>query len=91
VAAVQGAQNAKASPVELGKQAFTGCIAFHGAGGEGGVGPILAGQSATDIAGKLVQYQQGETRGNQSTLMWSQAAQFSDKNIEHLATYIETL
>ena len=91
VAAAQAVKKAEASPIELGKQAFTSCIACHGASGEGGVGPTLAGQSSTDIAAKLVQYKQGETRGNQSALMWSQAAQLSDKDIANLADYIETL
>lgn len=91
VAAVQAAERAEASPVELGKQAYVGCIACHGAGGEGSVGPALAGQSVVDIADKLVQYKQGETLGNQSALMWSQAAQLSDNDIKNLATYIETL
>jgi cytochrome c553 len=91
VAEQQAAKKAEASPVELGQQAYVGCVACHGAGGEGGVGPALAGQSVTDLAAKLLQYKQGETRGNQSPLMWSQAAQLSDKDIEHLAAYIETL
>ena len=91
VAAVQAAERAEASPVELGKQAYVGCVACHGVGGEGGVGPALAGQSVVDIADKLVQYKQGATRGNQSALMWSQAAQLSDNDIKNLATYIETL
>lgn len=91
VAAAEAATRADSSPVELGKQAYIGCIACHGAGGEGGVGPALAGQSATEIAGKLVQYKNGETRGNQSALMWSQSAQLGDADIENLAAYIATL
>ena len=91
VAAAQAAERAEASPAELGKKAYTSCIACHGAGGEGGVGPALAGQSVTDIAAKLVQYKNGETRGSQSALMWSQAAQLSDTDIDNLAAYIETL
>lgn len=90
MAAVQAAARAEASPAELGKQAYVGCIACHGANGEGGIGPALAGQPATDVAAKLVQYKNGETRGGQSALMWSQAAQLSDNDIENLATYIES-
>ena len=89
IAVAQAAARAEASPAELGKQAYVGCIACHGANGEGGIGPALAGQSATDIAAKLVQYKNGETRGGQSALMWSQAAQLSDRDIENLAIYIE--
>jgi cytochrome c553 len=83
--------DASASPAELGKQAYAGCIACHGAGGEGGIGPALVGQSASDINAKLVQYRSGETRGSQSALMWSQAATLDDAAIENLAAYIQTL
>jgi cytochrome c553 len=82
---------AAASPAELGKGAFIGCVACHGAGGEGGIGPRLAGQQATDIASKLLRYKGGETLGSQSALMWSQAAQLSDTDIDNLAAYVETL
>ena len=71
--------------------AFAGCTACHGAGGEGGIGPQLAGQSATDIAMKLTQYKKGETLGSQSNLMWSQAAQLNASDIDNLAAYITTL
>lgn len=83
--------DAAASPEELGKQAYMGCIACHGAKGEGGVGPAVAGQSVTDITTALIQYKKGETRGNQSALMWSQAATLDDAAIEQLAAYIQTL
>lgn len=91
LAAAQAEARASASPEELGKQAYLGCVACHGAGGEGGVGPAVVGQSATDIAQKLVQYRNGETRGSQSALMWSQAAQLSQADIDNLAAYIGTL
>ncbi len=91
IARAQAAARAEASPEELGKAAYVGCVACHGAGGEGGVGPQLAGQSATDIAGKLLRYKNGETIGGQSNLMWSQAAQLSDDDIDNLAAFIATL
>lgn len=91
MAAEQAEARATASPAELGKQAYAGCIACHGAGGEGGVGPQLSGQSATDLAAKLLQYKNGETRGPQSALMWSQAGQLSTTDIDNLAAYISTL
>jgi cytochrome c553 len=90
VAAAQAAARAEASPAELGKQAYVGCVACHGPNGEGGIGPAIAGQSSTDIAAKLLQYKNGETRGDQSALMWSQAAQLSDSDIENLSIYIES-
>lgn len=82
---------AEASPEELGRKAYAGCIACHGANGEGGIGPALAGQSAADISSKLIQYKAGETRGNQSSLMWSQAALLSDQDIDNIALFAEGL
>jgi cytochrome c553 len=82
---------AEASPEELGKAAYAGCIACHGADGEGGVGPQLAGQSAATIVDKLTRYKNGETLGNQSSLMWGQAGMLSDSDIEHIAAFVETL
>lgn len=89
--AAKTAADAAASPAELGQQAYTGCIACHGAKGEGGIGPALAGQPASDIASKLIQYRNGETRGSQSGLMWGQAASLDDAAIDNLAAYIQTL
>jgi cytochrome c553 len=91
VVAAQAAARAEASPAELGQQLYTGCVACHGAGGEGGIGPQLAGQSAAVIADKLLRYKAGETLGSQSPLMWSQAAQLSEPNIENLAAFVDTL
>lgn len=82
---------AEASPEQLGQNAYAGCIACHGAKGEGGVGPALAGQTETEIASKLIQYKAGETRGKQSSLMWSQAAMLSDTDIDNIALFIEKL
>lgn len=82
---------AEASPTELGEMAYAGCVACHGARGEGGVGPQLAGQPAADIAAKLLQYKNGETRGGQSALMWGQASQLSQVDIDNLAAYTSTL
>lgn len=91
LAEAKAAADAAASPAELGQQAYVSCIACHGAKGEGGIGPALAGQQASDIATMLIQYRNGETRGGQSALMWSQAAQLDDTAIDNLAAYIQTL
>jgi cytochrome c553 len=91
LAEARAAAKAAASPAELGQATYAGCVACHGAQGEGGVGPRLAGQSGTDIATKLLQYQAGETLGSQSALMWSQAAQLSSADIDNLAAFVETL
>lgn len=81
----------EASPRQLGEAAYTGCIACHGAQGEGGIGPMLAGQTAVEIMAKLNQYKKGETRGNQSAMMWSQAGLLEQSDIENIATFIQTL
>ncbi len=91
VAASKAAAKAEASPAELGEMAYTGCIACHGAGGEGGVGPQLAGQDAAAIVDKLTRYKNGETIGGQSALMWSQAAMLSDDDIANLGAFVESL
>ncbi len=87
----RAAAKAEASPAELGKATYAGCVACHGAGGGGGVGPRLAGQSAAAIVDKLTRYKAGETLGAQSALMWSQAALLSETDIENLAAFVETL
>jgi cytochrome c553 len=84
-------ERASASPAELGEKAYTGCVACHGARGEGGIGPALAGQTEEAIAGKLLAYRNGETLGPQSVLMWSQAKPLSDDDIAHLAAFAATL
>ncbi len=91
VSAAKAAAKAAAPPAELGKMAYIGCVACHGAAGEGGVGPKLAGQTMEAIADKLTRYKNGETVGSQSALMWSQASQLGSDDIENLAAYIVTL
>ncbi|MFK7976994.1 MAG: cytochrome c [Halioglobus sp.] len=91
IAVAKAEAKAAASPEELGKAAYIGCVACHGANGEGGVGPALVGQTADEIYSKLVQYKNGETRGNQSALMWGQSAMLSDVDMENIAAFVETL
>jgi cytochrome c553 len=91
IAVAQAEEKANATPAQLGEKAYAGCIACHGAGGEGGVGPKLAGQSIVEITDKLLRYKAGETVGAQSALMWSQAAQLSDADIDNIAAFVETL
>ena len=43
------------------------------------------------IVGRLNSYKAGETVGSQSNLMWGQAANLSDVDINDLAEYINTL
>jgi cytochrome c553 len=74
-----------------GELLYAACGACHGANGGGGVGPKLKGQTAEYIVGRLNQYKNGEKVGNQSNLMWGQAAGLSEKDINDLADYIVTL
>ena len=60
----------------------------HGQAGEGGIGPKLVG--STSIVEMLMQYKNGETRGEQSALMWGQAANLSTEDMENLQAYINT-
>ncbi len=90
LAQAQAAEKAEASPAELGEGLYIGCIACHGPNGGGGVGPQLAGQSADAILGKLQSYGKGETLGPQSALMWSQAAQLSNNDMENIAAFTAT-
>ncbi len=82
---------AAASPEALGKAYYGQCVACHGGGAEGGLGPRLQGQAAADIADKLTIYRSGETRGGQSGLMWPVAKPMSDDDINNLAAYISAL
>ena len=74
-----------------GEAKYAACGACHGAQGGGGVGPALAGQTVEYIVGRLNQYKAGEKVGNQSNLMWGQAAGLSDQDMNELAEYIVTL
>lgn len=74
-----------------GQAKYTTCVACHGADGGGGIGPQLQGRDADYISGRLVAYKNGEQVGDQSALMWGQAAALSDQDIDDLAGYIETL
>ena len=74
-----------------GEAKYAACGACHGSNGGGGVGPALAGQTVEYIVGRLNQYKAGEKVGNQSNMMWGQAAGLSDQDMTDLAEYITTL
>ena len=78
------------APADKGKRLYPVCAACHGGKGEGGIGPVLAGQTSDAIASKLAAYKAGETIGAQSALMWGQAAGLSEEDIANLAAYIST-
>lgn len=88
---VNGESMQVAAVAELpGKAKYAGCAACHGPNGGGGIGPMLAGQSAEYISGRLLAYKAGETIGAQSALMWGQAAMLSEQDIQDLAEYVES-
>ncbi|MBU2098204.1 MAG: c-type cytochrome [Gammaproteobacteria bacterium] len=82
---------ASASPAELGKTAFVGCTACHGAGGEGGIGPALAGRDSAFVVTALTAYKNREERGPQSAVMYPSAAALSDADIQNIAAFVESL
>lgn len=85
-ATAQAAGNASA-----GQGTFGTCAGCHGAAGEGGVGPKLAGLSATDVAKFLHEYKAGKQRGPMTSMMAPMAAGLSDADIQNVAAYIATL
>jgi len=74
-----------------GKAKYAVCSACHGATGGGGMGPALAGQTVEYIVDRLRSYKAGETVGPQSGMMWGQAANLSETDIQDLAEYVKTL
>lgn len=72
-----------------GQAKYTGCAACHGQQGQGGIGPMLAGQSAEDIVNKLTIYKNNGQIGAQSALMWGQAGMLSEQDIIDLGEYVE--
>lgn len=68
---------------------WTGCAACHGAQGQGGIGPMLAGQSADDIISKLTTYKNNGTVGPQSAMMWAQAAQLTEGQIGTIGVFVQ--
>jgi len=82
---------AQAQDAAQGKTKYATCVACHGAQGQGGLGPKLAGQKPEAIVQKLTAYKNKEQRGPQSALMWGQAAALTPADIKNIATYTETL
>ena len=74
-----------------GTKLYAGCIACHGAKGEGGIGPSFKGQKSEYIALALNEYKNNIERGPQSALMYAQAAALSESDIKELSKYIVNL
>jgi len=80
-----------AQDVTQGKAKYTTCAACHGAQGQGGAGPKLAGQPAGAIEKKLTTYKNKGQIGAQSQLMWGMAAGLTPADIKNIAAYTATL
>ncbi len=82
---------AQAGDATAGQAAYATCVGCHGAAGEGGVGPKLAGQSAADVADKLRKYKNGEQVGPMTSMMAPMAAGLSDADIDNIAAYTASM
>jgi cytochrome c553 len=82
---------AHAGDVAAGQAAYASCAGCHGAAGEGGAFPKLAGLSAEDAASKLKMYRAGEQVGPMTGVMAPNAASLSDADIDNLAAFIASL
>jgi len=82
---------AYAGDAAAGQAAYATCVGCHGANGEGGVGPKLAGQSAAAIKDKLHKYKAGEQVGPMTSMMAPMATGLSDADIENIAAYVATM
>jgi len=65
------------------------CAACHGPQGQGGIGPMLAGQSADDIISKLTHYKMGHPIGPQSAMMYPQAKGLTDGQIGMIGVFVQ--
>lgn len=83
--------SAQAQDVAQGKAKYASCVACHGAQGQGGVGPKLAGQKSEAIVKKLTAYKNKQQVGPQSQLMWGLAAGLTPADINNIAAYTATL
>ena len=83
--------NVMAQDAAAGKTKYATCAACHGAQGQGGAGPKLAGQPAAAIEKKLTTYKNKGQVGAQSQLMWGMAAGLTPADIKNIAAYTATL
>lgn len=65
------------------------CAVCHGAMGQGGIGPALAGQSADDIISKLMHYKMGHPIGPQSAMMYPTAKALTDGQIGTIGVFVQ--
>ena len=82
---------AQAGDATAGQAAYATCIGCHGAAGEGGVGPKLAGVAPSETVAKLKAYKAGEQVGPMTSMMAPMAAGLSDADMENIAAYVAGL
>lgn len=85
------AVTAQAQDTAQGKAKYATCVACHGAQGQGGLGPKLAGQKSEVIVKKLTAYKNKQQVGPQSAMMWGLSAGLTPSDINNLAAYTVTL
>lgn len=83
--------SAQAQDASAGKTKYATCAGCHGAQGQGGIGPKLAGQKSEDIVKKLTAYKNKQKIGPQSAMMWGLSAGLSPDDIANIAAYTATL
>lgn len=82
-------ETAKAvASAKTGSMVYNACVGCHGAAGEGGVGPKLAGQAKEAVMDKLHKYKAGEQVGPMTAMMQPIAFGLSDDDITLVAEYI---
>ena len=74
-----------------GAKIFASCAGCHGSKAEGGVGPNLNAQTASDVADKLTRYKAGEQIGPMSAMMNPIAKGLSEADIKAVSEYVVTL
>ncbi|BBP45753.1 hypothetical protein THMIRHAS_11260 [Thiosulfatimonas sediminis] len=82
---------AEAATGVSGEKVYATCVGCHGAAGEGGVGPKLAGQEIAAIVEKLQRYKSGEQVGPMTGMMAPMAAGLSDGDMQAVAEYVNGL
>lgn len=71
-----------------GEALYNSCVACHGAKGEGGVGPKLAGKEAEQMLANLKTYRAGGQVGPMSSMMTPSVKNLSDADLESLINHI---
>lgn len=74
-----------------GEKVYSTCVGCHGAQGEGGVGPKLAGQAVDAVVDKLQRYKAGEQVGPLTGMMAPMASGLSDADMQAVAEYVNQL